>query len=113
MAATSGQEQGEVGQEQGEVGQEMGEVWQEMDAGGGHSVSGGNYSRALGSLSWLKGSSKKKVKMPKKYIILGLFYSNMMSLSPEDPYKGHYKREIMFKDISCGPHYRFDWLRPF
>ena len=32
MAATSGQEQGEVGQEMGEVGQEMGELGQEMGA---------------------------------------------------------------------------------
>ena len=87
MAATSGQEQGEVRQEYGEVGQELGEVGQEMGAGGGHSVSGGSYSRAPGSLSWLKGSSLKKSEMPQIFLFLGLFAQTLCLFSLEDPFK--------------------------
>ena len=51
MAATSGQEQGEVGQNQGKMRQEMSEAGQEVGAQGGDSVFGRSYSGALGSLS--------------------------------------------------------------
>ena len=80
MAATSGQEQGEVRQEQGDMGQEMGEVGQEMGSGCGHSESGGTYSRALVSLSLLKGSSHQKSQNATSFHNCWYFCSNMMSL---------------------------------
>ena len=72
MGTTLREKRGEVGQKLGKVGQEMGD----------HSVFGDSYSRTLGSLSWFKGPSLKKFKMPHIFIFLGFFI-------PQDAFKKH------------------------
>ena len=75
-----------MGQEMGEVVQEMGYVGQEMGAGGGHSVSGGAILEHLAAYPENRGPPPKIVNMTLIFIYL-VSLLNMMSFSPEDPFK--------------------------